>query len=870
MAGIDMGNAKVIQYFIVVIVIFLVVLPFINKPFHIDDWVFVTGAEYFYNNPQNPLAGTIGFFGQDVPLYLVTHPPFLFLYIFLVKALFTNLNEPLLRLFYLPFSLLAGFSFFMLAKRFVIRDNSKKDSAGPLYATLLFVFTPAFMVMSHSLMSDVPMLALFLAALTAYIYGIDRNNPRQIFLASVLFALTVICSYQGVFLFFLLFLYTLLRKIRLTTFLKVSLLPFLCLIIWQVYVWNSAGCFHLLAAIRWTSGHHNVLFSITRALDKLTAVLTVVGSAVFPLGLIYFLKPLKHKRRFLMLVGLTLYVLATRVSGYAAVQKLTFAVFFYSGILLSWRIAALFLNIASSRRISFLQQLRDDSDRSFLCLWYVGFIVFVILFLPQGVSRYLLPLMFPLIVLILRMLNTRIALGIILLFTLVTGFMVSSADYRHAQINKDIAEYVDSKFADRDICFFGEFGFRYYMEKKGYKYLFSRDERLKPDEIVVESPGYLKGIMSAGLKDNLVLLDKVDYSSDSFLVTMSKPQRTDFYSGSNGYGFLPYSFVGPESVLAAFNIYEYKEPKVYSVLSQGSAKRIRHVFKNNLGILEWRVNKKIFKQNDKLEVAVRWKVLEGFNPAFYTCLVLKGDYSTVPIVHMPEKWQKGQVIEETFVIPAISRNTFPGNYCLWSGVLSPEDYGKLEDGVKDFSLGELEIDPYVYSADLDSLKKNSYIPCFCGFDDARSSFTLTAGKKVDIVIPSSSLTSRLRVISFLAYASDLKQEEKVACVTVLDDKDNEHKFILKAGVDTAEWGFNSPEFETCAYKHRKADVYTRWLSRYKDDYFWGYKYVTYLDFKKPITPVKINVEYINPKGVLVVDDLAIVKKNFYDKIMEDK
>ncbi len=852
----------------VVIIILLLAIPFISQPVHIDDWVFITGAEQFCHQPLNPLAGTIGFFGKEVPFYLVTHPPFLFLYISLIKVITGQLSVLILHICYLPFSLLAGICFFLLAKRF---------SRMYLYITLLFLFTPVFMVISHGLMSDLPMLALFLAALAAYIYGLDGNKRGLLALSSVLSALTVLCSYQGLFLLFLLYLYTLLNRSRKKTFILVSILPLCLLLAWLLYVRQVTGKFHISAALYWTG--HNYLFSSARIVDCFTgSICSLGGVTIFPLSL--FFLPWKFRKRtglYLISIVVTIYFLFSRAAGYLPESKLAFFIFFLAGFLITSRIIVNTVTILKKKG-SLLLRLRKRKDEAFLAIWYLSFLALLIMLLPHGIPRYLLPLSFPLITI--GMIGfeksagrrgPKIFLGLTLIFTLGTGILVSRVDYQNAWINARAAEDISERFREEgvDITFTADLGFRYYLEKNGHRYLLSNISHLNPGEILVEPGNYLKGAISPELKQNLELVERLEYPVSPFLTLMSRADRADFYG--QYYGFLPYF---PAGNVRVFNIYRYVTPARYSNPGASPAgipdKMPRHTFSSSLSLLDWRINRQKLEQDDRLEITLRWKVEDGFNSAFHTYLRLSNRYSPLVLIHEhredeigPRDWKEGEIVEEQYTIAHISKNTYPGEYEVSTGIIPEKRQTRQahlpEIEYESFGIGTIDIDPRIYRSDLTTNREERYFPEFRRFSGPSVSFTLTGDKEVIIPVASPNQVSSIRIISFLAYASTLEEGETIALVTVVDNTGKCHDLYLKAGEDTADWALGHPGYDRSIYQHGKAEVYNKWRMNYSGSLGWGNKYITYLRLATPITPVKVMIKYVNNTGVWIVDDLALVE-----------
>src|SRR5665811_1824611 len=191
-----------------------ITLPFIFKAFHLDDTVFVWLGQQKLDDPFSLGLPDHGYEGNFFSLYLDTHPPLFTSYLSLLIRLFGGSGEVGLHLGMIMFPVLAAVSMFYLGRRFT-------DS--PLTATLLLIVTPGFMVMSQSVMTDVPALSLWLAAIASYVYAIDRDDGRTrlLTLAGVFTSLAILTTYQSFSLLPLLFVYALLKR-RVTCLLYTS------------------------------------------------------------------------------------------------------------------------------------------------------------------------------------------------------------------------------------------------------------------------------------------------------------------------------------------------------------------------------------------------------------------------------------------------------------------------------------------------------------------------------------------------------------------------------------------------------------------------------------------------------------------------
>src|SRR5437870_4802890 len=136
-------------------------LPFIGEAFHLDDAQYLDVALNVSRNPLFPMDLPSIFEGHHQDLWGHTHPP---LNAYLLAGL-AHLrgglpSEQFLHTSFLVFPILLTVSFYFLARRF---------AADPLIATALLVTNPTLMVSAHTLMADVPLVALWVCATVVFI-----------------------------------------------------------------------------------------------------------------------------------------------------------------------------------------------------------------------------------------------------------------------------------------------------------------------------------------------------------------------------------------------------------------------------------------------------------------------------------------------------------------------------------------------------------------------------------------------------------------------------------------------------------------------------------------------------------------------------
>src|SRR5258708_1954356 len=131
-------------------------LPFLNQAIQGDDHIYLAEAEHALIDPLHPNNARFVFLSIDVDLRGHSHPPGNAWPLAGLLLLFGDVKEVPFHAAYLVFSLIAVWSVWSIARRF---------TEHPVWATLLFIAVPAFVVNGNSLESDLPFLAFFLAAI---------------------------------------------------------------------------------------------------------------------------------------------------------------------------------------------------------------------------------------------------------------------------------------------------------------------------------------------------------------------------------------------------------------------------------------------------------------------------------------------------------------------------------------------------------------------------------------------------------------------------------------------------------------------------------------------------------------------------------
>lgn len=209
---------------LIVALVLLIRLPFLNQAIQGDDEYYLGGAQNAQINPLHPNHYKYVFLGDRVDMRGHPHPPLNVWTLGLLLAATGDVREPVYHAAYIVFSLIAALSMYFLARRF---------SPHPLWATLLFIVTPAFVVNGNSLESDLPFLAFWMASIALVL-------ARSLW-AIVSLVLVALAAMQSVFLTPVLWLYAWLFERRSKRIWLLALIPPVTLLLWNAFERLATG-----------------------------------------------------------------------------------------------------------------------------------------------------------------------------------------------------------------------------------------------------------------------------------------------------------------------------------------------------------------------------------------------------------------------------------------------------------------------------------------------------------------------------------------------------------------------------------------------------------------------------------------------------
>jgi 4-amino-4-deoxy-L-arabinose transferase-like glycosyltransferase len=501
-------------------------VPFLWRPFHIDDriyWEISRQAAKTPLYPQDYAPMQEGKGGPDAASH--SHPPLISYILAGLRAIGGGEKEPLAHSVFLIFPLFLAAGVYLLAL-----DRIRF----PIAAALLSVWNPAVYVLSQSVMTDVPFLALLTFGIALYLFGENRGVDLRWF-AALSLTLAAMANYVALAAVPLLLVVQWRRRASIWRLWPVILMPLATVAGWLLLQSVHYRRFILTATVQFlTREGHSKWWLFGQ--KTLSGVLNLGGLAL--VLVLFSLRTWKLKAVWLAIATPGAVMIAA-LAHWHWLHCILFGAFLASGILALWK--------------GFEKPLDPT-----LHLWLLGFLISLPLIYYHGSVRYVLPLLVPVVLLLLRGEGwTRQRIKYCVAATWLHAALIAHADYQFASIYPEIADLAFESYPVQRVWTAGEWGFRYYMERQGAKTLSREDQRPGRGDIIVKP--YLAMPYLTGYDDDAHL----DLLRREF-VYLSNPIRIlDFESHagfySTGWGILPWSVAVRRKEVEIFNFFGVKK-----------------------------------------------------------------------------------------------------------------------------------------------------------------------------------------------------------------------------------------------------------------------------------------------------------------------
>ena len=438
---------------------------FLGKAYHIDDTLVVWTAQRIAAHPADFYGFEVNWFGFYAPMVQVyLNPPGAAYYAAAFGALF-GWSEPVMH---------GSMALMAVALVLGVYWLARQLKGNPLLAAVLALVSPGVLVSMGTMMTDLPMTALWVWATALWLHGLDERRPTANAVSGLLIGLAALTKYFAISLVPLLLVYTLLSGRKRWARAVWLILPIVLLGLLDLYTHWRYGMSQFLA----TSGalkafHEQYAQDLGR---KILTGLAFLGAGGAPA---LFIAPWLWGRagRIALCAGgagmAAVTVVLARSGWQAGAPQISYSWWFWLQyglwIAAGLHIIALALAEAWNRR---------DRDAVLLGLWLVGTLLFGIFVYHFVNMRVILPALPAVALLCARRLRMRSDFGApasprAVWLGLAAGLMLSvcvaHADIRLANSARTAAERIAPEKREGHTWFSGHWGFQYYMEARGAK-----------------------------------------------------------------------------------------------------------------------------------------------------------------------------------------------------------------------------------------------------------------------------------------------------------------------------------------------------------------------------------------------------------------
>jgi hypothetical protein len=396
------------------------------------------------------------------------------------------------------------------------------------------------LVSATTLMSDVPMLALWTWGAALWIEGSRADDARRLAAASLLFAAAGLTKYLALSAIPLVAVWTLLGPRRRWTALAWLLVPVAAALAYHLYTAQlyGRGLVSDAAGYAWAMRDRSLGMLARGAL----VAPAFAGGCLLP---VLFLAPLRASRRAL-LAGAAFAGLAV-VALVPLVPVLAPSLLDPPRWLLAAHMSVFVLTCELALLLAALDLARHrDAESALLALWLVGPLVFTAFVNWDVNARSLLPMAPPAAILLARRLEgvTPARWLAALVPALSLALLVAWADRELAEVNRRAAARIARDYADRipRSTFQGHWGFQYYMQLHGSR-AFAVDGTTLESGDLMFLPLNNTNIKIVEMRDFVAQLEAFGVERRVFAATMEASRAAGFHSAAMGP--LPFVFDRP-------------------------------------------------------------------------------------------------------------------------------------------------------------------------------------------------------------------------------------------------------------------------------------------------------------------------------------
>jgi len=501
---------KNVQWFrdsaVLCVIVIAGILPFSSRAAFMDEHIYLRIAENVQNNLFFPQDAPSVFFGlptrNDVA---ITHPPVGQYYLALGYFLLGRFSEVPFRLMFSVFSVTAVLAFYFIARRFTEQ---------PLLVSALFALTPAFFVMSSTLMMDMPMIAFLLTGLALYLVHLDGRRYALV-VASVCWILSLGTGYTALVPLGCLFLQMLISKRSMKELCAVAA-PVVAVAMWQFAMAIHFGSLPFARTAGFFFGRGQMVHNAAATLSFLGAV------TLFPWSVLGV-----SRRPEVLTVILAVAVAA----GFAVSETSSVGAGTWYVVL---AVSGLLVLIAYARSAAQMIKMRENGPPLYMVLWVPATVLFFIIVADMINARYILLMVPPLYLVLFRNTTAR-RLTFVLIPTAVLSVVLAYSDFVFVNSYRDWVHKTVPPLQAQGFRLWGgaESGLRFYLEKLSIPSLSFVDLRPVGADLVVRHDLFRYGL-AEDVEVMLIVLKRFPLSSDFPIQTFSRSSGAGFHDSRIG------------------------------------------------------------------------------------------------------------------------------------------------------------------------------------------------------------------------------------------------------------------------------------------------------------------------------------------------
>jgi 4-amino-4-deoxy-L-arabinose transferase-like glycosyltransferase len=512
----------------------IMVLPFIGRPFNIDDPMYIWAAEQIRAHPLDFYGFRVFWTGADLPMHVLMQNPPLASYYIALASLIAGFNEIVLHLAFLVPAIGLILGTYQLARALC-------RPAEAALAALLTIVMPVFIICANTITCDILMACFWVWAVFLWDRGLRRAHWPSLLCSSLLIAAACLTKYPGVNLIPLLAAYTLVRRAR-----------------WSALLWLLAPVgvlagYELLTKALYEEGLLSSAAEYARTirarreaepLFKSFITLCFMGGCLAPT---LFLAPVIWRWRGLAIgATIALAVLVTlitvepeRIRQIRVDEQFNWALVIQMALWAPVGAGVIAITLADLWK-------RRDAESLLLALWVIGTFVFAGLVNWSVNGRSLLPMAPAVAIIVARRLDVPAiishsrarrfvpaALAASALMCLALGW----ADTRLAWSARKAARLIAAQYAhgSATLWFQGHWGFQYYLQHLGAQPFIVRDQPIRIGDVVAIPLYNTNADVNKLIQDGIAVhVDVIAIESFPWASTMNVAMGAGFYADASG------------------------------------------------------------------------------------------------------------------------------------------------------------------------------------------------------------------------------------------------------------------------------------------------------------------------------------------------